>query len=179
MLLRGLFRVSDERSKFGAWAVAHTHTHREAVALRNLARQDFDAYCPMFARRIRHARKGRDVRRPLFPGYLFIALDPDHQQWRSIRSTIGIHSLIGHGDRPSLLANGFVESLKARENDGVVTGAAFDLRKGQSVRLLGGPFDGLAATITDYDQNDRVTLLLNMLNRKVRATVPLDSVVIS
>jgi hypothetical protein len=36
----------------GVWAVVNTQPHRERIALENLARQEFDAYCPLIRKRL-------------------------------------------------------------------------------------------------------------------------------
>jgi hypothetical protein len=55
------------------WAVINTHPHREEMALENLMRQGFIAYCPMLRRRRSHGRRITPVLRPLFPSYLFVS----------------------------------------------------------------------------------------------------------
>jgi transcriptional antiterminator RfaH len=167
----------EDRPDYQAdWAVASTQPHRELTAIQNLDRQGFKNYCPMISKRIRHARKWQDVRRPLFPGYVFIALEDTNQQWRPILSTYGIKQLICHGNRPSILDKGFVECLQDREKNGVVTSAEHSFKNGQLVRLNRGPFDGLTATIIELDQKSRITVLLNMLNGQIKVKVPVGDV---
>ena len=47
---------SDDCGSPCKWAVINTHPHREQVAVENLQRQEFHAYCPMVRRRL-HAAK--------------------------------------------------------------------------------------------------------------------------
>ena len=169
--------MSDETSEI-AWAVVNTHVHKESLALRNLDRQGFMAYCPMMAKRIRHARKFSEVYRPLFPGYVFVALNPAKDQWRPILSTFGVRNLIRRGERPSFLEPAFIEALKAREMEGLIARPSNDLAPGQEVQLSAGYFDGLTATILELNANERVTVLLNLLNGQVRAKVPVANVTV-
>ena len=130
-----------ERREFGpdvhSWLVVNSHAHREHVALANLARQGFDAYCPRLLRRVRHARRFQDVLRPLFPGYVFVRLDSGNQRWRPILSTIGVRSLVRFGDRLGLMDGTFIANLKARECDGAVSRPERGYTVGQNVRLAG------------------------------------------
>lgn len=154
------------------WAVANTHVHKEALALEHLGRQNFTTYCPMISKRVRHARKYREVRRPLFAGYVFIKID-SNQSWRPLLSTIGVRTLIRNGDRPALLDNAFVQCLKAREIEGVVGQSKDAFSVGQKVRLTGGGyFEGLTGTILEMGHKDRVAVLLELLNGTVKAKVP-------
>ena len=158
------------------WAVVNTHAHKERLAVDGLARQGFRPYCPMSAKRIRHARKFSNVLRPLFPGYVFVELDLSKDRWRPILATFGVRTLVRRGERPSLLAPEFVDALKARECDGEIARPDNDLAPGQDVRLSTGYFAGLTAQILELDHNERVTVLLNLLNGQVKAKVPLADV---
>jgi len=159
-----------------AWVVVNTQSHREHIALDNLKRQEFRAYCPLLRKRVRHARGTQDVLRPLFPGYLFVQLDPDAQPWHSILSTFGVRTLVRCGERLSFLPDGIVESLKARETGGAIVRPASPYKIGQQVRLAGGAFDGLVATILDLDDKDRAVVLMALLNREVKVKVGMQQI---
>lgn len=153
------------------WVAVNTHPHRELFALENLSRQGFTPYCPMIKRRIRHARRTKDVLRPLFPGYLFTLIDFDRSLWRQILSTFGVRELVRCGDRPSFVDDALIASLKAREVDGVIAKPARPYRVGQQVRMSAGPFEGLVATIIEMDEKDRLTVLMDLLKQSVRVKV--------
>lgn len=162
-----------------SWVVASTHPHKEQVALDNLQRQGFRAYCPRVRRRIRHARRLQQVLRPLFPGYVFIRLDPETEQWRSIDSTLGIRNLVRFGDRPGTIPSEFVAGLQVTEKEGAVAVPrardCYDV--GEKVRMREGPFEGLIATVLAVAESERITVLMDMLCRSVRVRVSLDEVV--
>lgn len=66
------------------WYVVQTHINGEAKAANNLTRQGFGVYFPRYLKRRSHARRVDVVARPLFPRYLFVAIDLATQRWRSI-----------------------------------------------------------------------------------------------
>jgi len=158
------------------WIVINTHPNKEEIALANLMRQGFEVYCPRLRKRIRHARRTSDVLRPLFPGYVFAAVDRDFPRWRSCLSTYGVRQVVQAAGAPSFLPDGFIESLQVRELDGAIVLPAAPLRLGQQVRLASGPFDGLIATIVEMDSRNRLVVLLELLNRPVRIKVPVGAV---
>jgi transcriptional antiterminator RfaH len=160
-----------------AWIVVNTQQHREQIALENLDRQAFSAYCPMMRTRVRHARRTQEVLRPLFPGYLFVHVNADVQRWRPILSTYGVRTVVCCGDRPSFLDDGFVEGLRAREIDGAIVRPASRYEPGQRVKMAGGAFDGLIATILEMDEKDRLVVLMDLLNRPTKVRVGAHSVV--
>lgn len=159
----------------GGWIVVNCQPHRESVALENLRRQAFNCYCPMIRRQVRHARRTYESVRPLFPNYVFVALDFGRQSWRSLLSTRGVRGVISCGEAPSMLGSEIIEELRAREIDGAVTRPTAPFRIGQRVGIVRGALDGLVATIVDLDEKDRIVVLLDLLNRPVRVSVKSES----
>lgn len=154
-----------------AWIAVNTHPRREETAVANLTRQDFTAFCPKIWRTIRHARRTQNVVRPLFPGYLFLQIDPACGSWRPVLSTIGVAGLVRFGERLGLIDDRLVQSLIAREPNVTARLPVPDFRVGQRVRVAGGAFDELIATIIDMSDKDRLTVLMDLLNRKVKVSI--------
>lgn len=154
-----------------SWLVVSTQPHREHVAIEHLIRQGFPAYCPRLIKRVRHARRATDVLKPMFPGYVFVEVDPGVQRWRPILSTIGVRTIVRFGDRVGVLDPQFIDSLKAREVNGAVTLPARPYQLGEDVRLAGGVFDGLVAQIIAMDEKERLVVLMDLLGQSVRVVV--------
>jgi transcriptional antiterminator RfaH len=152
------------------WYVAHTHPQAEAKASSHLVRQGFEIYLPRYRRRRRHARKIETVAAPLFPRYVFVAVDMAIQRWRSIHSTVGIARFVCNGEQPAAVPAGIVEALRAREDaEGFVTlDGRPKLRAGDKIRVLDGAFCDCLGLFEGLSDRDRVTILLELLGRKVR-----------
>lgn len=58
-----------------AWYVAYTRFRGEYQAAAHLSRQGFQVYLPKYTKIRRHARRIERVASPLFPRYLFVAMD--------------------------------------------------------------------------------------------------------
>jgi transcriptional antiterminator RfaH len=156
------------------WLVINTIPHRETYACEHLVRQDFHVYCPMITKRIRHARSVYEASRPLFPSYIFVEYRPQRETWRPILGTYGVKSLVRTGDRPSLLCGSFIDDLRARECDGVIRKPATPLQVGQDVAVRGGPLDGLIGKIMELRDNERVLVLLNLLDQQTKTHLHAD-----
>lgn len=150
------------------WVALATHTHKERTAIENLERQGFSAYCPMIRKVVRHARKSQEVLRPFFPGYVFASFGDATSRWRSMASTIGVRRVIAFGEKPCLLSEDFISSLRAREVEGAITKPVSPYSLGQKISLTGGAFEGLVATIIAMDEKQRLVVLLDLLNQSVR-----------
>lgn len=160
------------------WYVVQTHPHSEAKAQTHLARQGFFTYFPRYMKRRRHARRVETVAAPLFPRYLFVAIDLAAQRWHSIRSTIGVTRFVCQGQQPAMVPDIVVEALRAREDEnGVIrlaTRAAF--QPGEAIRVLDGVFSDCFGLFEGMTDDERVTILLDMLGRKVRVVIDVESV---
>ena len=160
------------------WYVAQTQVNGEARAAQNLQRQGYEVYLPRYLKRRRHARKVDFTAKPLFPRYIFVAIDMATQRWRSIQSTFGVSRLVTNGDDPAMVPEGVVHALRAREDDkGFIrldSKPAF--APGDKVRVLAGAFMDSAGLFSGLADHDRVSILLEMLGRKVRVLLDADMV---
>lgn len=151
------------------WFVARTQPHRETTAQFNLQERGFRVFVPRLQRTVRHARKLRNVLAPLFPGYVFVILDPSHDRWRAINATTGVSSLIMGLEQPMPVPVGVVEALIAlRSNSGMVR-LDHDLKLGQRVRILSGPFSESIGKLDQFDDRGRVRVLLEIMGCEVPA----------
>ena len=155
------------------WYVAHTQPQAEARAVLNLERQGFATYLPRYLKRRSHARKVDMVPVPVFPRYVFVSIDLARQRWLAIRSTVGVSRLVGYGDAPLPVPEGIVEEMRRRhDEEGFLRLLAPPgLRVGDKVRVLGGAFEEALGLFDGVTDEQRVTILLDMLGRKVRVTL--------
>jgi transcriptional antiterminator RfaH len=160
------------------WYVVQTQVNGETRAAQNLQRQGYDTYLPLYLKHRRHARKIDFVARPLFPRYMFVAIDMATQRWRSIQSTFGVSRVVCNGDDPTAVPEGVIGALRAREDTkGFVK---MDMRPafspGDRVRVLAGAFMDSAGLFNGMADHDRVSILLEMLGCKVRVLLDVDMV---
>jgi transcriptional antiterminator RfaH len=156
-----------------SWYVVQTQPHAESKAAAQLQRQGFNTYLPRFEKRRRHARRVEVVASPLFPRYLFVAVDRTMQRWRAIQSTIGVSRLVCNGDVPAAVPRDVVEGLQGREDARgfVQLQARPRFSPGESVRIIDGVFNSCLAIYEGMTGGERVAVMLDLLGRKVRVVV--------
>ncbi len=160
------------------WYVVQTHVHAEQKAAHHLLRQGFSIYLPRHLKRRRHARRVEMLPAPLFPRYLFVAIDVAMQRWRSVQSTVGVAHFVCNGDAPAAVSNDVIAALRAREDDrGFVR---LDVRPlfapGDAVRVTEGVFSASFGLFEGMADHQRVAILLDLLGRKVRVLLDEDAV---
>jgi transcription elongation factor/antiterminator RfaH len=159
---KSLALEGDER-----WFLVHTLPKGERRAELHLEAQGFRTHLSQIQKTVRHARQLRTVWAPLFPRYIFIILDLGRDRWLSVRSTVGVSSLFTCNDRPVPVPAGVVEALIERTDEANLTLFAAGLTKGQTVRILSGPFADFVGTLERLDESGRVRVLLDMMGTAV------------
>ena len=158
------------------WYVVFCKPRQEVVAQANLEAQGFEVYLPRV--RTRQFRRQRWVGavEVLFPRYVFIRLDPRRQSTDSVRSTRGAIGLVRFGGLPTAVPEHIIASLKLRED--VETGLHPDDRvqftEGGAVRLIDGPLGGIEGVFSQYDGDERVIVLLELLGKANKVVVNRD-----
>ena len=168
---RGRFAAGLALEENERWYLAHALPNCERRAELHLVAQGFRTYFPTIQKTIRHARKLRDVRAPLFPRYVFIILDLGRDRWLSVRGTVGVSSLFCCENRPVPVPQGVVEALIANADEANLTLFHQGLKLGQSVRILSGPFANLVGTLERLDGAGRVRVLLEVMGTIVPVTI--------
>lgn len=149
------------------WYLVHTKPKEESRALINLERQGYTVYLPYLTTEYR--QKGiLDVRQePLFPRYLFVQIPSvlEEHTWVPIRSTLGVSSVVKIGDVPVHVPQSLVDALQALEQSQTEPKEFFS--QGDRVVITHGPFTGVEAIFKLKKGNERIVVLITMLNKQV------------
>nr|MBF0223384.1 transcriptional activator RfaH [Desulfobulbaceae bacterium] len=158
------------------WFIIRTKPHKEFVASTNYQNQGYHCYVPSILKTVTHAREKSAVVRAFFPGYLFLHLTDEEQDWAAISSTIGSLCPVKFGDRYPVVPDEIIAALRARESDdGYISLLNIrSIKEGQSVRVISGELEGLTGLFMTAKGADRALVLLDMLQRQVKSTVPID-----
>ena len=170
--------IGSGRSGAGArWYVVQTRPHKESFAAQNLANQGFRPFVARIRKTVRHARRLTSVNAPLFPRYIFVSLDLERDRWRSVRCTFGVSSLVMEGERPLPVPAGVVEQLIEHSDPAGALDFRPELKAGQAVRVLHGPFADHIGRLVSMDPAGRVSVLLDMLGSERVVTMPADGLI--
>lgn len=150
------------------WAAAQTYPRFESIAVRNLRRQNFSCFFPFFLTRNRYRHYAVH---PAFPGYIFIELDHDTNNWSPINSTVGVIRLLTMPTRDEYLRPcvvDFVDDLRRLRICQPDRPEADILPLGTMVRIKSGPLAEKTALV-EMATRERVRLLVQLFNREIAA----------
>jgi len=154
-----------------AWYLVQCKPRQDERAEENLGRQGYEYFRPL-CRRERLVRGSLQVQsESLFPGYLFIQLAAD-ANWAPLRSTRGVSRLVGFGGMPMPIADELIAELQRR----VQPAPQPALQPGDRVCITSGSFAELDAIFLAMDGEERVVLLMSLLHRKHRLSMPLANI---
>jgi transcriptional antiterminator RfaH len=157
------------------WFVVHTKPRKEHVALENLHRQGFTAYCPQTIQTKRKRQQWQKVSEPLFPRYVFVQLNMGKDNISPIRSTTGVIGLVQFGNKPASLPQHVIEAIQQKEQEIINTCVNQpQWQRGDLLEVLDGPFGGLIGIYQQKESAERVSLLLDILGRQTQLTLSVN-----
>lgn len=153
------------------WFVIQFKPNSHRLAERNLHRQGFESFLPLYELTKHKYNRYVSELRPLFPGYMFVAFNPTGGLWRQINCTIGVSKLVSFGSKPIPIPLDLIAGLRKRcDVEGKLLPPK-QLNKGDSVQLQKGPFANYIANIETIDANQRIWVLMELMGRTTRISV--------
>ena len=152
------------------WYLIKTKSRQEHVAIENLENQKYSTYCPTITIKNKHI--------VLFPGYLFIHLDKERENWSPIRSTKGVVNFVRFGLNFAQVPDTVIEFLKA--NQLINKEKLINLNKfksGEKVKIIDGVFKNCIAIFESSKPDERVILLMNLLGQQQAINIKQKSVI--
>ena len=154
------------------WYIVQTKSLKEFVAIENLINQNFKVYLPVFDKTINYKDGFKNIKTPLFPGYIFVSTNSLNKTWHKINYTRGVKSIVSFGNNISPIDKNFVDDLKKTEVNGRI--CFFKIKKlriGDSCKITGGIFKNYFCFINKMCPKDRVKVLLKFLGREINCMV--------
>ncbi len=160
-----------------SWYLLYTKPRQEQTAVANLERQGYRTYLPLIKKRKTLRSKRQDAIEPLFPSYMFIELDAGADNWRPIRSTIGVNKMVQFGNSPAMAPVELIELIRSSEDEhGFIPIDPDAPKKGDTIQMAEGPLLGAQGIFLEKKGLDRVVVLLDIVGRQTRSVVDASQV---
>ena len=155
-----------------AWYVLHTRSRFEQVVFDGLEGKSLETFLPKITVMSKRRDRRKKIRIPLFPGYVFVRSDLKAYERLEIVKTVGVVRLVGNKDGPIPVPDESIDSLRimVAGDNLVVTGT--QLRKGDRVMVVEGPFIGVTGTFVRYRGSGRVVVSIEALGQYAAVDVP-------
>ncbi len=161
------------------WFLLQFKPNSHSLAKRNLLRQGFETFLPMQEVTRRKSTRFVNDLCPLFPGYMFVAFDPQTAPWRKINGTFGVSKLVSFDGQPKPVPLDLISELMRRCDVAGKLLPQQQLVPGDEVELLTGPFANFVAKVETIDSNQRIWVLMECMGQRARINVTAEHLELS
>jgi len=110
--------------------------------------------------------KKKESDKKFYPGYILVEMDLDDETWHLIRSTPRVTGFVG-GAKPIALSEEEVSVVIQQIEKGPVPQVKTQFQKGESVRIVDGPFSNFIGAVEDVDlDHARLCVMVSIFGRQ-------------
>jgi len=148
------FAEADENPN-ARWYVVHTYSGHENKVKVNIEKmvenrgmQDRILKIVVPTEKVVEYKDGQPKakERKMFPGYVIVKMVVDNETWYLVRNTQGVTGFVGHGSDPIPLSDEEVRRMGIEK-----IWIDLDIAKGETVKVINGPFEGMLATVEEVN----------------------------
>ncbi len=157
------------------WYIIHTYAGHENKVTRSLKQRSeamgfadriFDIIVPTRNTIKVSQGKKETVKEKIFPGYVLVKMLLDDESWFMVRSTQGVTSFIGTGNKPTPISEKEVNAIqKFMKLEEPLYKVSFSV--GEAIKIIDGPFTEFLGTIDFIDEKaGKVRVLVSIFGRE-------------
>lgn len=157
------------------WYIIHTYAGHENKVARSLKQRTeamgfddriFDTIVPTRNTIKVSQGKKETVKEKIFPGYVIVKMLLDDETWIMVRSTPGVTSFIGAGNKPTPISDDEVKAIQKFMNmEEPLYKVSFTV--GEAVKIVDGPFTDFLGTIDYIDEKaGKLRILVSIFGRE-------------
>ena len=110
--------------------------------------------------------KKRESDKKFYPGYILVEMEMDDETWHIIRSTPRVTGFVG-GTKPVALSDEEIAVILQQIEKGPVPQVKTQFQKGESVRIIDGPFSNFLGSVEDVDiDHARLCVMVSIFGRQ-------------
>jgi len=158
------------------WYVVHTfagHENKVATALRQRIEAErlenliYDILVPTQDKIEIKGGKKETVKEKIFPGYILIKMELSDLSWLAVRTTQGVTSFIGAGNKPTPISEAEVATIVKFTTQGASPTFKDVFMVDDTVKIVDGPFAEFIGKVDSVDkEKGRVRVLVSIFGRE-------------
>ncbi len=166
---------SSKQNPNAKWYVVHTysgHENKVAATLKqrieseHLEKKILDILVPTQDKIEIKGGKKTEVKEKIFPGYILVNMDLDDTSWLAVRTTQGVTSFVGIGNKPTPISDGEVATIIKFTQEAAPTFKQV-FASDDTVRIVEGPFAEFIGKIDSVDEEKgKVRVLVSIFGRE-------------
>ncbi|KAF0221851.1 MAG: transcription termination factor NusG domain [Geobacteraceae bacterium] len=159
------------------WYALHVKSKHEFATNSELLRKGVETYLPAVKRLRQWKDRKKLVEFPLFPGYIFVHIRSDQEDFCRILKTRGVVTLLSSEPGfPTAVPTEEINSLRLIVGSGNELDIYPHLKKGTRVRVKRGLLAGAEGTLVEKEERFMLLINIELLGRSVGVKVYADDV---
>jgi transcriptional antiterminator NusG len=167
--------VDDSPSSKGRWYVVHTfsgHENRVGATLKQRIESEhldnliFDILVPTQDKIEIRGGKKETVKEKIFPGYILVKMLLTDESWLAVRTTQGVTSFVGAGNKPTPISEAEVNSIVKFTTQGAMPTFKEVFMVDDTVKIIDGPFADFIGKVDSVDtEKGRLRVLVSIFGQ--------------
>jgi transcription antitermination factor NusG len=154
------------------WFAIRVKSRYEKLVAAIVHDKGFEEFLPLYQSRRRWSDRLKAVDLPLFPGYIFCRLNPQHRL--PLLTIPGVLHFVGIGKIPIPIHEREIAAVQATVRSGLMVEPWEFLEAGQRVRLEDGPLAGLDGIFVATSKHQRIVVSVTLLKRSLAVAIDRD-----
>ena len=157
------------------WYIVHTYSGYEnkvksnlekRIEYMNMADKIFRVEVPQkTVTQIKSGRK-QEKEEKIFPGYVLVEMIMDEDSWYVVRHTAGVTKFVGSAKKPIPARDSEIKRI-IHKTQNQVTKVELDVKAGDKVRIISGPFSEFIGDITEvYPDKSKLRAMVSIFGRE-------------
>ena len=157
------------------WYVVHTysghenkvaHTLKQRIESEHLEEKILEVLVPMQDKIEIKGGKKATVKEKIFPGYILVKMVLDDTSWLAVRTTQGVTSFVGMGNKPTPISEAEVQTIiRFTKEEAPSYKQVFTVS--DTVKIVDGPFADFIGKIDNVDEEKgKVKILVSIFGRE-------------
>ena len=165
----------EEKAPQKRWYIVHTYSGHEnkvkvnlqkRIEYMNMADKIFRIEVPQ--KTVTKMKDGKKIEREekIFPGYVLVEMIMDDDSWYLVRHTAGVTKFAGDGKKPIPAKESEIKRI-IHKTQTQVTKVELDVKAGDKVRIISGPFSEFIGDITEvYPDKSKLRAMVSIFGRE-------------
>jgi transcription elongation factor/antiterminator RfaH len=153
------------------WYAISARSRQEKVSAAMLDALGVVNFLPMSSEVRQWSDRKQLVHFPLFPGYLFVKLNPSSESVLPVLKVPGVVGFVRNQDGPLPIPEQQIEDIRRVLQQGVQVAPHAFLKTGDRVRIVRGALAGLEGTLIRANSETRLVISIDMIQRSIAVTV--------
>ncbi|GBD99296.1 transcriptional activator RfaH [bacterium BMS3Abin07] len=159
------------------WYALYVKSRHEFVTKADLECRGIEAYLPAVKRLRQWKDRQKFVEFPLFPGYLFVFIRPDPEEYLRVLKARGAVTFISlEPGYPSRVSSGEIQALKMLIESGEELDIYPHLKEGEKVRVKKGSLRGAEGVLKRREEQYIFLVNIDLLGRSVGVRMHADDI---